>query len=59
MAQNTYEGNLEFIVPAITMPTDADFSTSFSREHFLVVMCDIPRHNDLILEFPIRILKPS
>jgi len=58
MASNTYEGDLEFIVPRTTHHTDADYSTSFAREHSLVLICDIPKHNDLVLEFPIRILRP-
>lgn len=56
LKSGTWQGFIEYWVPGDILFTDADFSTSFSREHKLVIVCVIPRHNDLVLEFPIRVV---
>lgn len=55
MSKGIYNGEIKYIIPDIPI-TEADFSTSYAREHFLIVQCRIPYHNDLPLEFPIRII---
>jgi hypothetical protein len=55
LANGVFDGSFTFEIPAFTRPTDADHSSTFAREHILRLQCDIPRHKNLILEFPIRV----
>jgi hypothetical protein len=56
LKSSTWQGTIEYWVPGDILFTDADFSTSFSREHKLGITCIVPRHNDLSLELPIRVV---
>lgn len=56
LANGRYDGSVTYEIPAYTRPTDADHSSSFAREHVLRLQCDIPRHKNLFLEFPIRVI---
>jgi hypothetical protein len=59
LTQGTYDGSVQYEIPAYVRPTDADHSSSFAREHVLKLQCDIPRHKNLVLEFPLRVLRAS
>lgn len=55
LSRGMYEGEIRYPIPDIPI-TEADFSTSYAREHFLIVQCRILYHNDLSLEFPFRLI---
>ena len=57
LTQGTYDGSVQYEIPAYIRPTDTDHSSSFAREHILKLQCDIPRHKNLVLEFPLRVLR--
>lgn len=56
LTNGTYDGSVRYEIPAHTRPTDADHSSSFAREHVLKLQCDIPRHKNLVIEFPLRVV---
>ena len=59
LVNGTYDGSMKYEIPAFTRPTDADHSSSFAREHVLRLQCEIPRHKNLVLEFPIRVVSSA
>lgn len=59
LANGTYNGSVQYEIPSYAKLTDADHSSSFAREHLLRLQLHIPRHRNLVLEFPIRIVPPE
>lgn len=56
LSHGTYNGSVLFEIPAYSKLTEADHSSTFAREHLLRVQLHIPRHKNLVLDFPIRVM---
>lgn len=59
LTNGSYDGSVRYEIPAYTRPSDADHSSSFAREHILRLQCDVSRHKNLVIEFPLRVGKVS
>jgi len=55
LVKRVFQGRIVYSIPENIPLTDSDFSTCFAREYQLIVHCDIPKHNDLLVNFPIQI----
>lgn len=56
LSNATYNGTVLFEIPAYAKLTEVDHSSTFAREHLLRAQIHIPRHKNLVLDFPIRIM---
>jgi len=57
MTTGKFKGRLQYLVCPDVDTTEADSSACFAREYELVVQCEIPYHQNVGLNFPIRIVK--
>lgn len=57
MSMSKFKGKLKYELATTLDGTEADTSACFAREHELSVQCIIPYHQNVVVNFPIRIHK--
>lgn len=54
-----YNGTVPFEIPSYAKLSEVDHSSTFAREHILRAQLHIPRHKNLVIDLPIRIVPDS
>jgi len=56
MGEGCFKGRLTYPITPETEVTESDVSACYAREYVLVVQCEIPKHQNVKIPFPIRVV---